>query len=422
MEFIPSFDEQKKINDIYKIYAGQYSLLRLTPTMVIKNNIDANGSLRFLVEANGLINYADMQPGGANGVTLPAVLLSCDETMPVNIKFYMVTNARGDRRFSIERIKNKVQEQVFSIDDMLYFGVHRQPNGEKQLFLLDLSRNFPSDRLLGEYFGKDADQLAVALEQLKPRLAAVIHGGPYKNKKGVGAIKPKDAGDTFEWVMGLETNNDRGADYHGLIEYKTKRSETRNTLFTVRPHFDGTPVAEYEPNDRNRVSAMQRLYGYESDKHPGQKSLYVTIGDELRPANHHGFFLAVDYDAKRVNLMHKEKEGGKEKSVVVAYWPMAELKDALAKKHPSTLWIVAVTVKQGSETEIAEFKFTHVSYTRTPQFSTFLSMIERGVVTYDWRGYTTPYGAYQGKNHGNAWRINPKYTSELFGVAKELEL
>ena len=61
------------------------------------------------------------------------------------------------------------------------------------------------------------------------------------------------------------------------------------SLFTLRPSFDGTEVALYEKNDRNRVSAFARLYGYFSEKHPECKSLYITIGSEAAPQNNQGF-------------------------------------------------------------------------------------------------------------------------------------
>ena len=32
---------------------------------------------------------------------------------------------------------------------------------------------------------------------------------------------------------------------------------------------------------------------------------------------------------------------------------------------------------------------------------TFLSLIKSGIITYDWRGYTSKTGKYSGKNHGN---------------------
>ena len=63
-----------------------------------------------------------------------------------------------------------------------------------------------------------------------------------------------------------------------------------------------------------------------------------------------------------------------------------------------------------------------VEYSRTPQFMTFLSLIKSGIITYDWRGYTSKTGKYSGKNHGNAWRIKPNAKAELFGEIEKVEL
>ncbi|MFR4756230.1 MAG: hypothetical protein ACLT8L_01675 [Streptococcus salivarius] len=59
-------------------------------------------------------------------------------------------------------------------------------------------------------------------------------------------------------MLGIITNNSQKADFEDLIELKSKTSKTLDTLFTLRPKFDGTPVAEFEPKDRNRVSAFAR--------------------------------------------------------------------------------------------------------------------------------------------------------------------
>lgn len=53
---------------------------------------------------------------------------------------------------------------------------------------------------------------------------------------------------------------------------------------------------------------------------------------------------------------------------------------------------------------------------------TFLSLIKTGIITYDWRGYTSKSGKYTGKNHGNAWRIKPAAKSELFGELDKINL
>ena len=218
-------------------------------------------------------------------------------------------------------------------------------------------------------------------------------------------------------MLRVPTNNNPGADLDGLIELKAKGAKTLDTLFTLRPCFEGTEVAEFEPNDRSRVSAFARLYGYDSDKHPNSSSLYITIGSADYPQNNQGFFLEVDEGNSKVSLMKKKALTGK--IIETAYWKFEDLKKQLYEKHPSTLWFKAST---RTENGIVQFKYTDIEFSRAPQFMTFLSLIKTGIITYDWRGYTSKSGKYTGKNHGNAWRIKPAAKSELFGELEKINL
>ena len=69
---------------------------------------------------------------------------------------------------------------------------------------------------------------------------------------------------------------------------------------------------------------------------------------------------------------------------------------------------------------MVQFKYKEIEFSRAPQFTTFLSLIKAGKVTYDWRGYTSKSGKYTGKNHGNAWRIKPNSKTDLFGEIEKI--
>lgn len=419
MIFEPYDDERAVMRRIHR-HAGtsDYAIIRVTQTMVDKNNIDANGLFRLFLEDAGVVDYNALPPGGANKEVTEAVFIQADREDPFELRMYTVAGSggRSDRRFSIETFAQKVREHRIEVDDLLYFCTRNRPDGTHQICMIDVTHNIPNDISLQHCFGRDATQQA--LDELREQLRSVVQGGPYANVKGVGNISPKDAGDTFESLMGIKTNNDPGADYHGLIEFKTKLAKTLDTLFTLRPRFDGTPIADYEPNDRSRVSAFARKYGYESEKHPGQQSLYITIASEQAPRNGQGFYLQVDYDLRRVNLMHHEPAG----DIVTAYWNFVELRQELENKHPATLWVTAEVVQSGTTSRVALFRYTQAGFSQTPQFTTFLTLIEQGIISYDWRGYTSPTGSYVGKNHGNAWRIDRRYKDELFDRMEILDL
>lgn len=415
MIFAPYKDELEIINRIQRVRNNDYILLRLTSTMIEKNNLDANKYFRDMLFNHGIVNYETLKHGGSNGLEFLSTLILPNGTQSVKLKFYRVNNVRGDRRFSIETIRRKSNYGILNTGDLLYISVYTDIYGTASIFIVNLTRNTPSEQDIQQAVG--VDSITQKFNEIEPRLKEIIHGGFYNNSKGMGDIAPKDVGDTLESLLRVPTNNSPGADLDGLIELKAKGAKTLDTLFTLRPSFEGTETASYEPNDRSRVSAFTRLYGYDSDKHPDASSLYITIGSFDYPQNNHGFFLEVDETNSRVSLMRTNPLTNK--IIETAYWLFDDLKKQLYEKHPSTLWFKAITRMDNG---IVQFKYTDIEFSRKPQFMTFLALIKTGIITYDWRGYTSKTGKYTGKNHGNAWRIKPAAKTELFGELEKIEL
>lgn len=109
MIFTPYKDELTIINRIQKIRNTDYVLLRLTSTMIGKNNLDANEYFREMLLNHNIVNYEMLENGGSNGTDFSSILILPNSVQSVKLKFYRVNNARGDRRFSIETIKEKVK-------------------------------------------------------------------------------------------------------------------------------------------------------------------------------------------------------------------------------------------------------------------------------------------------------------------------
>ena len=404
MQFIPYDDELEVINNLHKYNSNDYTVIRLTQTMLNKSIIDANGFLRTLLLDNDLLDFRNL----TDKVYLTANLVLDNQKHRVKISFYKA-NKRGDERFWIYGLGKFIKSSQINVNDLIYITV----NNQKELTLFNVTHSIPQNSTIIELFGQD--KVEDSLNRLIPQIKAIARQGFHNNSKGAGKIAPKDAGDTLESLLGIQTNNSQEADFEGIIELKSKSSKTLDTLFTLRPNFEGTPVAEFEPNDRSRVSAFARLYGYDSDKHLGYKSLYITIGSEENPQNNQGFYLEVN---DRDNIVELRKQENK-KSILTAFWTFEALEEELHKKHPATLW---VKVESKIEGEVAQFKYAEAELTRSPQFMTFLSLIKSGAITYDWRGYTTPSGNYAGKNHGNAWRIKNKQRNLLFGSSEVVQL
>lgn len=414
MIFTPYEDETKIINRIHKYNTSEYALIRITPTMIEKNNTDTNVFFRDILLKRKIVDYDELLPGGSNGVSFVAKFIQEDRCTDVKLKFYLVSNSRGDRRFSIETIKRKNQDREINVGDLLYFSVISGEDNVPQIIMINLTHNVPDEKILENVLGED--EIAQALNELMPRIKNIVSKGYHDNSKGEGAVSPKDVGDTLEYLLGIQTNNRAEADYKG-IEIKSKLGRTLDTLFTLRPRFEGTYVERFEPVDRNRVSAFARVYGYYSAAHPDAKSLYITIGSKEAPQNNQGFYLEVNEEESKIELWGVNPQTKKEE--VAAYWMFDDLRNELYKKHPATLWVKAKSREVGN---IVQFKYTEIELSRTPQFMTFLSLIKSGGITYDWRGYTSLVGKYVGKNHGNAWRIRPQYKTQLFGEIEVIEI
>lgn len=414
MIFTPNRLEAEKILEISQIMNNDYTIIRLTPTMIEKNNLDANGIFRNLLLEAGIVDYNTLNHGGENGIIHTAKFIQLNKTEDIKLKFYRVKNNRGDCRFSFETIKRRMNDKELNEGDLLYISTYKDINQKSQIFIINLTNNTPTKYKIITEIG--VDEITSIFEEIKPKIREILHGGFYDNSKGEGKVASKDVGDTLESLLEINTNNRTSADYKGKIEVKSKgKTRTLDTLFTLRPCFEGTLIANVEPKDKSRVSAFTRLYGYDSDKHPGYNSLYITIGSEDAPQNNQGFYLEVDDNKQKVSIMHIDKKNGKREET--AYWTFSSLRKSLNDKHPSTLWFKAESRTIG---DMTQFKYNEVEFSRSPQFITFISLIKKGIVTYDWRGYTTKSGKYKGKNHGNAWRLKPKYKRELFGEVEKI--
>lgn len=79
MIFEPYKDELEIINNIHKYNDSEYVVIRLTKTMIEKNNIDANALLRDLLKNNELVDFDLLEHGGINGKKFQAEFLFNNE-------------------------------------------------------------------------------------------------------------------------------------------------------------------------------------------------------------------------------------------------------------------------------------------------------------------------------------------------------
>lgn len=405
MIFTPYEDESKRIDELKKYIGTEYTLIRLTDTMIEKNNIDANYFLRDLLKRKKIVSYDKLPNGGSNGIKIPTLIFSRGKKLETKMNFYRVKGKRSDPRFSVYGITGYKNDHILAKGDLLVI-VPTIMDNTIRIVVFNSSVDLPELSTLSNILKLNPAE--EKLNSLLPQIKILAKQGYHANSKGAGKVAPKDAGDTLESLLKVKTNNRQNADIDGLIELKTKSNKGLDTLFTLRPRFEGTPIEQIEPNDRSRVSAYTRKYGYLSEKHPNSKALYVTIS---ATPNNQGLYLHINEKEAIVEL--------KKDSITTAFWNFEDLEHELKIKHPMTLWF-DVDIDRTEKT--ARFLYKSVRVTKEPSFETFINLIENGIITYDWRGYTSLSGKYQGKNHGNAWRIDKKNIDKLFGNSEYIDL
>lgn len=416
MIFNPYPDEKKVIENVQKLQNNEYAIVRMTKTMMDKNNTDCNGFFRTMLKKMSIVDYESLDHGKDAGVMTQALFIMPDKTELVDMNFYIVNNDRGDKRWSFYGLKQRGRIGDICEGDLLYFSTYQLRGKTKGLFVINLTHNTPEMEYLSTQIG--VDEVNQVFESIKGDLKRIVQKDKYvPNVKGKGKEAPKDVGETLEYEMRVETNNRRDADIKGILELKGKGSKaTKDTLLTLRPSFEGTYIERMESNDKHRVKVFPLFYGYDSEKHAGCKDLYITIGCQVAPQNKHGFYLVVDEEKSIVKLMGPGRIGKKDE--MTAFWTFDALEKALNTKHKATLWI---TADKKIVDDTVMYNYKKIEFSRSPKFATFISLIKSGEVTYDWRGHTSMTDKYAGVNKGNAWRIKPRSRKELFGSLEVVE-
>ena len=417
MNNLPCLNEQNVINEISRYNDAEFTLIRLTTTMLNKSIIDANYFLRSLLKNADILDYDKIK----NGEKLYAPTAFFDtkgEGHILETSCYLVNANKGksgriDKRFWPNGIKSFMRIDEINIGDLILFTTGKIDN-ENHIVIINITKNVSSTIAFSRIFVKN--DFNEAWSRLKKMIISISNRGYIPNVKGAGKQDPKDVGETMEAQINMLPNNEKKADFEDKIELKAKSGfNTKDTLFTLRPNFEGTPIADIEPNDKKRVTAFQRKYGYLTEKYPNHKSLFITIGNKNAPQNGQGFFLDVNESKQRVELKHLSSS----KITMTAHWSFDSLRKTLKEKHPATVWLTAdVRIIN----EIVEFHYNKAELTKSPQFQTFIDLIRTGGIVYDWRGRTALNSKLKSVNKGNAWRMNPKFRATLFNEIEEIEL
>ncbi|MEH0153598.1 MvaI/BcnI family restriction endonuclease [Limibacter armeniacum] len=391
--FIPNEGEERLIEIIQKYCREEFSLIRMTETMLKKSIIDASGELREILKQGRVVDFSTMPQGDEGKVYYNTAILSQSEVAEQRTSYYRPNTKKGDPRFWPSRLPRYAQS-----NDLVYFTVYKG-----QVIAIPLRDTEGFEGMLLSYFGEPEtaeDYVGTLISELRKIKGQWIRSvSPHK-------LNPKDVGETLEKALGIPVNNLKNADYMGEIEIKAKRAatKTKDTLFSKVPNWDISPVPT--------ATDMMLTHGYQSKKYPGYQDLYVTVSNT---PNAQGLFLQSIPDK---NLL-VQKAGQLDVNIDTCYWEYETLKEALYNKHPKTLWVVGE--HKLIEGEI-HFQYTKVQLTQRPIFSQFISLIDQGIVTYDWRGRVLPDRTGY-KDKGHAFRLkSAKDREKLFGSVEDIEL
>lgn len=397
MQHIPYTHEQSLIQLIQKYNRNEYALIRITKTMIFKSIIDASRPLVKILNENNIFNFDTAVDGEKNH--LNTLVFNRNGVSDYKTSFYR-PNAKpgkpGDPRFWPWGFKDVVAEGT-----LIYVT-----NVKETLIIIPLTTWSCSSQNLEQVHGK-IESDAYVLNELITKLKLIGHR--WIRSCSPSKKNPKDIGETLETAIGIDANSLKEADYKGEVEIKAKMlaSKTADTLFSMVPDWKLSPIKS--------VKDMINTYGYTSNhaKRPGYNDLFVTVSNKPNPQ---GLYLEVDYKNEQLYQFYKKDDSA---PMLTAIWSFENIKSRLNAKHPKTAWLMAEESKINNE---IHFRYMKLEISRSPIFSQFLSLIEQGIVQFDWRGGCEIDGSGS-VDYGHAFRLkSPKYRELLFGEVYSVEL
>lgn len=394
--FLPNEHESNLIQIIQKYWRDDFALIRMTGTMINKGIIDASEEIRLLLRSGNIADYKNIAQGGK--ILRQTVVVSPQGIFETTTSLYRPVTKKGDPRFWVYKFNSHVTESV-----LVYFTIH-----DSKIVAIPLIEYERFTENIVDYFGVNDEEKKI-IEEFINRIRAIRENG-WVISVSPDKLNDKDIGETLERELGVKINNLKTPDFEGVIEVKGKNlsAKTKDSLFSMVPDWGGSSVKS--------VNELALKYGYPDNEYDGYKALFVTVSN--RP-NKQGLFLEVDEENERI--LQKCMVDG----IItdVCSWNFADVKERLYNKHPKTMWIVADNKKIDGG---IHFKYLKVQFTQRPIFSQFITLLQQGIITFDWRrrandGSTIKLPASK-MDYGHGFRIDPSKRHLLFGETTDLEL
>jgi len=392
LNFFPNKFEQEIIDKIQDINTDDFALIRMTETMLKKSIIDASLQIRNILEERGIASYSEIKQG--EKIMNHAYILTSDGWKNEKCSYYKPETKKGDPRFWIYNLKKYVE-----IGDLVLFTAK-----ENKLITIPLVTYKNFYKYGGEIFEKNKVDATVLnlINKIK-----TLNEQEWIPNINTGKPADKDVGITLETALNLPINSFKTPDFLGEIELKCKRSKskTRNNLFAQVPNW--------ELSSLDSAAKFLLKYGIPSDKHPGYKTLYVTV--RSNPPNPQGFYFEVDI-LKGYLFQNCLKAGGKIEHMCT--WKLSKIKERLYEKHPKTLWIEA---EEKVIDGLVHFKYHKAKLTQKPIFGSFLNLIKSSDISMDWTHKILPNGTKY-NDHGFLFKIPSKSRPKLFNHSEEIKI
>lgn len=376
--FKPTEAESNVIEYINNYNLNEFALIRMSETMIDKSIIDASDGLRKILFDNKLIDFKSLIPGGPKEYKSSIIVSS--SAIETKASFYRPKTKKGDPRFWLYDLKKYTK-----VNELVYLTISNDKLIAIPIKNIEIIQN--SIRDIFDNIEKNETVI-----KLKKELSIL---------KTVGFIEsivthsraPKDVGLTLEKFLNVKVNSLKTPDYLGKIELKSKREDSKkDSLFSKVQDKD---ISKYKT-----VKEVITKFGY-WDKENHRIALYNNI---ITKPNNQGLYLLTDNEKL---ILHQKYELDTAKDDVCA-WHYETLKTALETKHPTTLWVDA-------EEKIIDgkinFLYQNFILTTKPVFSEFISLIERDLINFDWKGHVKDG---KKRDHGPGFRIDKFNRKFLF--------
>lgn len=376
--FKPSEKENEIIEFINQYNLNEFALIRMTETMLDKAIIDASELLRQILFNNKFIDFKELVPGGAK--EFREAIIVKDMIVETKASFYRPKTKSGDPRFWIYDFK-----KYTSTNELIYLTIFDKKIVAIPIVSIENIQNTIKDVFDDIQKDKIVIRLRKELDILKS-VGFIESVSPYKRA-------PKDVGLTLEKFLNVKVNSLKTPDYLGKIELKSKREDSKkDSLFSKVPDKD---ISKYKT-----VKEIISKFGYWDDDNK-RIALYNNI---VTIPNSQGLYLSTD----NIKLQLHQKFEKDLQYDDVCSWHYKTLKTALETKHPTTLWVDA---DEKVINDKIYFLYRNFTLTSKPLFSEFISLIDRNLINFDWKGHIKDG---KKRDHGPGFRIDKSNRKFLF--------